>query len=133
MNTSIRQSPRRRAVTGVLLASLAIRALVPPGYMPGHILDGEFMVLCPVASATTVALLQTRTSIEHHHGGPDTNGPSVSSACPIGSSLFFDVLPEVESRLLPVLPQLLPARLSRDQVHVKSIGQSHPARGPPHS
>ena len=99
--------------------------------MPGSILDGELMVLCPVASAPAVELLQARASHQHHHAGADNDDPSVSSACPIGSSLFFDVVPEVDAQLALARLPLFITRLSRAIGHVESVSHPHAARGPP--
>ena len=39
---------RARAHVGVLLGlCVVMRALIPVGYMPGNLLAGEFMILCP--------------------------------------------------------------------------------------
>ena len=93
MNTFSKQSRLRRLATAILIATLAIRALVPVGYMPGNLIAGEFAELCPVASAATFELLGTQAGHEHHHGSTDAEAVSLGTACPIGSSLFFDALP----------------------------------------
>lgn len=75
------------------MATLALRAMIPLGYMPGNILNGEFMVLCPIVSATAIKLLPAASTHQHKHGDAAETVPSIGAACPIGSSLFFDAIP----------------------------------------
>ncbi|MGI9271552.1 MAG: hypothetical protein ACR2QT_07250 [Woeseiaceae bacterium] len=131
MNTSIRNSRLQYLASGLLLATLALRALVPLGYMPGNILDGEFMVLCPVASAASLELLSSETT--HHHGNEDETGVSVDRACPIGSSLFFDAIPTLElPQQIATQVYAVPQVFDRE-LFVESPDKPHPARGPPQS
>jgi len=90
----------RKAWPTLVLAALALRAIVPAGYMPGSIPDGELMVLCPEASAAAFTLVAGLTRTEsghahhHHHGhsGTDSGGTSVDSRCPIGTALKLDAI-----------------------------------------
>jgi hypothetical protein len=113
------------------LATLAVRALLPLGYMPGNLLAGEFAELCPVASAATFELLSSTNTHQHHHGEPGEKLPSVGIACPIGSSLFFDALPGSDnSDGVALLRHELPrATAVRSQVSV--FGRAYFARAPP--
>ena len=70
------------------VACLFMRALVPAGYMPGNLLAGEYMVLCPVGVPAELAALL--------HGGHGNHGGDVVDAdrtCPIGSALKPAFLP----------------------------------------
>jgi hypothetical protein len=124
---------RTRATACLVLATLAIRALVPLGYMPGKLLQGELVELCPVASAATFAFLNLGHAHSHHHGESNDDVPSIGVACPIGSSLFFDAIPAMEVSVAQV-------RRVHEQPVSRSVAgyillpsQPHPARGPPHS
>ena len=93
MNNLPRNSRFARFAATLLLASLAIRALVPVGYMPGNLNAGTLAELCPVASAATFELLGSADTHHHHYNTDDANAFSITTACPIGSSIFFDALP----------------------------------------
>ena len=71
-----------------MLAALMIRAVIPLGYMPGNLLAGEFMVLCPTGLPASFAL-----SAEHHHHGDDAPMMDAERACPIGGALQQALLP----------------------------------------
>lgn len=133
MNITLKSRRLRRTATHLLLATLALRALLPIGYMPGNLLAGELAALCPVASAATFELLDSSAAHEHHHGESGKELPSVGGACPIGSSLFFDALPSVATPLdLAVQPQQQPRAVS-DRSYVATFHRIYPARAPPHS
>lgn len=118
---------------GMLLATLVVRALLPVGYMPGDLLAGELAQLCPVASAATFELLDSNSAHEHSHSDNGNEYPSVGTACPIGSSLFFDALPSLnESNNFAVLRHPRPHTLTV-RSHLSSFTPTYPARAPPHS
>jgi len=77
-------SRRLRRTTGLALAAcLLLRALIPVGYMPGNLLAGELMVLCPEGlPALDMALA--------HAGHNDTDLPAMDAdrSCPIGTALL---------------------------------------------
>lgn len=133
MNIYLKNRGLRRAATRLLLATLALRALLPLGYMPGNLLAGEIAQLCPVTSAATFELLDPSSTHEHHHGEAGKKLPSVGSACPIGSSLFFDALPALDSPnnfalLRHELPHAVVVRS-----HLQIFSRTYSARAPPHS
>ncbi|MEM8815354.1 MAG: hypothetical protein AAGE85_05975 [Pseudomonadota bacterium] len=70
----------RRFYIPLIVLTLAVRAIVPLGYMPGKLLAGEFMVLCPAGSAPSFALLEAlvqraaRASNAVHTGQHSTHG-----------------------------------------------------------
>ncbi|MGI9222155.1 MAG: hypothetical protein ACR2QS_14085 [Woeseiaceae bacterium] len=130
MNNISRNSVLRQVAVSVLVATLLIRALLPLGYMPGNLLGGEFATLCPVASSATFQLIEP-ASAHDHHVGDDAESFSVGTACPIGSSLFFDALPSISSPL--ALTAALPAQLETNYflpVRTATL-TTHHARAPP--
>ena len=98
MKILIRKPILSRLTAALLVATLAVRALLPIGYMPGNVFAGEVAELCPVASAATFSLLGSSEGHDHHQAD-DADSFSVSTACPIGSSLFFDALPTLAPTL----------------------------------
>jgi hypothetical protein len=101
--------------------------------MPGNLLAGELAQLCPVASAATFELLSSKATHQHHHGEPGKELPSVGSACPIGSSLFFDALLALDGFGSVALQQheLPPAIPVRS--YLATFNRTYAARAPPHS
>jgi len=133
MNICLKKYRLRRAAIGLLLATLAFRALVPLGYMPGNLLAGEIAQLCPAASAATFELLNSSSAHQHHHGEAGKELPSVGTACPIGSSLFFDALLALDSPSgVAVLRHELPRAVTVHS-HYPSSSRTYAARAPPHS
>ena len=77
------------------LATLALRALIPLGYMPGNLLIGEFAVLCPEGVPEEVMQILHRGHHDH-----DADVVNVDQSCPIGSALQLAWLPAPEPDLL---------------------------------
>jgi len=132
MNNFLQRRLLRQIATALLLGTLAVRSLLPLGYMPGNLLDGKFAELCPVASAATYALLSEHDS-HHEHNAPGDAAYSIDSACPIGSTLFSDALPATypSTAIAPLASQYR-------QVHVLQSFSArpqpvYPARAPPNS
>lgn len=76
----------RRFAAGLALAGILVRALIPLGYMPGNVLDGEFMVLCPSGLPAKV--------VHALHGHHDADAAlELDRACPIGGALQYVALP----------------------------------------
>ena len=87
----MRRKPDSRNLRRLALASLlalAMRALIPLGYMPGNVLAGEFMVLCPTGLP---AGFLVDAGHQHHssHDSHDTGMVDADRACPIGTSLKY--------------------------------------------
>lgn len=82
-------------VAYALLVGLAARALIPIGYMPGNLLAGEIMVMCPAGSAATIAMLQHEANHQHAHHNGDSETRSADETCPIGTALVLDVIANV--------------------------------------
>jgi hypothetical protein len=72
---------RRQAVIATV-ACLLVRALIPLGYMPGNVLDGEYMVLCPAGLAAGVV-----ADSHHQHGGDGESFVDADRTCPLGTAL----------------------------------------------
>lgn len=123
-----RVSRLRRLAGGVLLVALVARSLIPFGYMPGNLLAGEPVVLCPVASAAALALIGQHELHHHHHG---SGAPSVDKSCPIGTALLLDVA--VDSTRFAGLVESTPvaATVPDDVAYRVAPRQIYPARGPP--
>ena len=71
------------------IACLALRAIVPAGYMPGNLLAGEFMVLCPVGMPAGIA-----QQLHADHGDHERGVLDADRSCPIGSALQPAYLPQ---------------------------------------
>ena len=87
LRPSIRKSRSRRLAGGIAVAGLLARALIPLGYMPGNLLAGEFMVLCPSGLPGQIA-----ESPHHHHGESETVFDA-DRTCPIGAALQYAAIP----------------------------------------
>jgi hypothetical protein len=134
MHSFLRHSLASKITAALLLGTLAIRALLPLGYMPGNLLEGKFAELCPVASAATYALLPQDESHQHHahHGhATDGNDYSMDSACPIGTSLLADVLPGFDVQILLGAGPEVFHQLSTTRGYLARFESYYPARAPP--
>lgn len=121
-----RNTIRRLAAT-FAIAAVVMRALIPLGYMPGNLLEGEFMVLCPSGSGGQ-GLVSS-----HHHGEHGEMGIEIDAdeACPIGVTLKYAALPfDVGPCISPPLPQATPLIESESAVERITIGIFR-ARVPP--
>ena len=90
---------RHRKLAWLLAASLMLRALIPLGYMPGNVLAGEYMVLCP---AGLPPLARASGHHEHHAAADETT--SLDQACPIGTAMLQAAAPA------PAFPELASPR-----------------------
>lgn len=119
-----RRGPRARTVL-LVLAMLALRALVPAGYMLAAVDGGMGVVLCGTAAAPA----------HHHHAAHEHPGAGHAHAdptCPYAQSAGPAPLP-----LLPVLAavpaadrSVLPRESSQTLTAFGPLRQ-HPPRGPP--
>ena len=90
-------------VVALGVACLLMRALVPVGYMPGNLLAGEYMVLCPVGLPAAVA-----AALHSDHGSHARDIVDADRTCPIGSALKPAFLPiEPAEHVVLWQPQLL--------------------------
>jgi hypothetical protein len=90
------------------LATLALRALAPDGYMPGSADSGLLYELCPEGMPVEIMQALAGDNQHHHHHGGDSEAASASSSeqCPIGhmlaSAIAMDSTPA--SDMLPAAP-----------------------------
>ncbi|MBT8109323.1 MAG: hypothetical protein KJO27_01240 [Gammaproteobacteria bacterium] len=102
MNLFVRN---RQFLLVAALATLAVRALTPDGYMPGSAHSGLLYELCPEGMPAEIMQALAGDSHHHHHGGgDDVASPGSSEQCPIGhmlasviatdSNTTSDVLPD---------------------------------------
>lgn len=92
----------RRIAAGLALTGLVARALIPLGYMPGNLLAGEFMVLCPSGLPANIA-----HALHDHHDAATTITIEADKTCPIGAALQYAALPTdaaPSARSAPMLP-----------------------------
>ena len=80
---------KQHGVLAVLaLAALLLRAIIPLGYMPGNVLAGEFVVLCPTGSAAKFA-----AALHGEHHAESGQHLDMDADCPIGTALQAAALP----------------------------------------
>jgi hypothetical protein len=69
-----------RLIAGLVAAGFALRALIPVGYMPGSLADGQLFVLCPGSNPVIAEMLGGHAgSGEHHHLADSGNGNDSTS------------------------------------------------------
>jgi hypothetical protein len=89
------------------LATLAVRALTPDGYMPGSAQSGLLYEMCPEGMPAEIMQALAGDSHHHHHGsGDDAASPGSSEQCPIGHMLNLAVATDATATpdVLPDLP-----------------------------
>lgn len=114
----------------VLAALFLLRALIPAGYMPGNLLDGEFVRLCPVGLPEG-AFGELHAGHSGHGAHSDTGAAEADASCPAGiilSAVAF-VPPSLAHDLPAALPLPTPAEPS---IAVRSFIRANArARAPP--
>lgn len=113
----------RLLIAGVMLFALAVRALIPQGFMPSW--DRPFSVeICP--EGLPVQLL-AHAGHHHHHGG----GGSLSEHCVFGTACPNGPpsCPEVPAAVMPT-ERVSPAATVAAPVVVRLVYLPH-SRGPP--
>lgn len=76
----------RRPAVMLLLAAMALRAIMPVGYMVGTLGGDLLFEMCPEGMPS--AMLHSFGD-EHHHGGSDDDASALSSElCPMGHLLM---------------------------------------------
>lgn len=97
----------RRFLLVAALATLAVRALTPDGYMPGSAHSGLLYELCPEGMPAEIMQALAGDSHHHHHGGgDDVTSPGSSEQCPIGHMLALAIATDsnATSDILPDMP-----------------------------
>lgn len=116
----------RRLHWSLLMAAIVLRAVIPLGYMPGNLLAGEFMVLCPTGLPAHTSLASA-----HAHHGDDAAMLDADQACPIGAALKQAALPPditFAAQLARYVPQ--PERVLRTSFRSRTA-QAYRSRAPP--
>ena len=116
---SLRRAP---LVLPALLLGLSARIIIPSGYMPGNLLDGEFMVLCPTDAAAE--LLGHRHHTAQHGAASHEPAAGADVTCPIGSALTAAIAPAF------ALPAVHVPRANRVVVHAVSPPRTGRAPAP---
>jgi hypothetical protein len=83
MNRIARQS----ALLVCVVATLAMRAAIPVGYMPASAGSGLLFELCPSAVPAEILMAMSGVDHVHHHGGDNDDSPFNAEQCPIGQML----------------------------------------------
>ena len=122
----------RQLVLVAALATLALRALTPDGYMPGSADSGLLYELCPEGMPVEIMQALAGDNQHHHHHGDDGEATSASGSeqCPIGhmltSAIAMDSTPA--SDMLPDTPAYDDAPVAV-LFHTPAIG--YRSRAPP--
>ncbi len=112
---------------GLALFGLALKLCFPPGYMPGSVSQGHWIVVCPQGLPAGAL-----ADANHHHGDDHPNDPTqqLGGDCPLGSQLSANgfVLPTA----LPVFgvaqqPRFIPNQTIQFIQHHRR----YQSRGPP--
>lgn len=75
---------RGTAIHAVLMCTFVIRALMPIGYMPGNLLEGEFAQLCPSGMPQRASKIGHKA---HHAEGKTIEHANSSEECQFGVAL----------------------------------------------
>ncbi len=114
----------------MLFAALALRAVIPLGYMPGSLASGMLVEMCPDGMPTEFVQI---LGGQHHHGGHDDNSDSSSASieyCSMGHLLARTAVAADEPAILDIPHQFSPPTYPQRETH---LGQfvSYLSRGPP--
>lgn len=120
--------PRKigRLALQLAIFGLVVRAAIPLGYMPGNLLAGEFMVLCP--TAVPAAVLQVLAG--HDHGHADHTIDS-DRDCPIGSALQTAWAPGEYQQSVTELAAIWFAVSRTDSLRSTTTVRHYQVRAPP--
>lgn len=78
-----RRSLYRSFAGAALFTCLLLRTLIPLGYMPGNLLAGEFMTLCPQGLPG-----ESAHQLHDLHGNPAVDVVATDRLCPLGNALL---------------------------------------------
>lgn len=114
-----------------VLMLLALRLIMPAGYMPAPAGSGLLFELCPEGLPVAVISAISGGGHHHHHGGDDdSKSGSTNDQCPIGHMLSATIAFDDADAL-----QWLPAPESFQAVSVRSVRRAtrtqYFSRGPP--
>jgi hypothetical protein len=125
---------RRRLLLALLvLPVLALRALVPVGYMPVSDRGGLHIDFCPGEAQPPGALTPKLLAHHHHHGGADhgTPAPASHAPCLFALSASPAFAPAVASAAVIPPAATLPAESPVRRAFVPAIVRAQTPRGPP--
>ncbi len=100
----------RRTFVVAALATLALRALTPEGYMPGSRDSGLLFELCPEGLPAVVVQALAGTDSHHHqeHAVEEQSGQvSATAQCPIGHMLASAFAVDIDTQDVVVPGKLL--------------------------
>jgi hypothetical protein len=120
----------RQLVLVAALATLALRALTPDGYMPGSADSGLLYELCPEGMPAEIMQALGGNNHHHHHGDDGSASVTDTEQCPIGhmlaSAMAMDSTPA--SDMLPDTPAYDNVPVA-ELFHTPAIG--YRSRAPP--
>jgi hypothetical protein len=126
----------RRKLIGLLLLGLAVRIVMPAGYMPAPIGEGGPFVPCPGGLSGALFLVDhgSGSGTHHSHGTGDAADADASTDvwefCPFGAVFGSAVLVNDSYSALPVVQQGAPPAHRRLPVSLPELRPFH-ARAPP--
>lgn len=116
----------------IVLAAVVLRAIIPLGYMPGNLLAGEFMVLCPTGLPAGVSISSTHDHHGHHdHGDGQDAMVDADRACPIGAALKHVALPVETVEAVPFVAFDVPPQAVPSALHPSRTAAPYQPRAPP--
>jgi len=129
-------SARRRQwlLAALVLPVLALRALIPIGYMPVSDRGGLHIDFCPgEAQPPGVLAAQPLAHHHHHHGGADHGTPAPESHAPCLFALSASPAFAPAVAIAAVIPPATtaPAESAARRVFVPAIVRAQSPRGPP--
>jgi len=123
-----KRSNSRHFAGAALLGCLLLRTLIPLGYMPGNLLAGEFVTLCPQGLPA-----QAAHQLHESHGGSSADTIDTDSICPLGNALS-SAAPPPSPQALTSLPRsandFSVTLVARPE---SSLVLHYASRAPPHS
>jgi len=120
----------RRLVLVAALATLALRALTPDGYMPGSAESGLVYELCPDGMPAEIMQALAGDTHHHHHGGDGSTSVSGTEQCPIGHMLASAIA--VDTGAVPdVLPEAPVFTDAPVVFHFRAPATAYRSRAPP--
>ena len=105
------RKPHHRLVLAAALATMALRAAIPAGFMPSAVGDGLPFEMCP--SAVPAEILVAMSGAGHHHAGHDTDRDGShfqAGHCPIGQVLSTAIADDGQTAIevVPAVAALAP-------------------------
>jgi hypothetical protein len=114
-----------------LLALLALRVIMPVGYMPASAGSGLLFELCPEGLPVAVMNAISGGEHHHHHGGGERSKPgSMDEQCPIGHMLS-SLIASGELDILQWLPAPESFYIDSVQSLRRAMRTPYLSRGPP--